>query len=455
MITKLKVVARVVFEDDYYVHILMANGESVFATLFAVFELFADPLYFLSSGYKQYQLSSNKYNGKKKPLEELLGFPIAVVYEDGSIDGVCNTIYKLALPYLKEKLPNAHIKLDGYLNKTTFSDLKELKMKQFADFIKSHTKDLRLESNIPIRQEHLDLMSVEFDKASYMFAPIVEEKKETLEILPPPPLVKERFIIPVIPDSEVDPSFVSQNEFADSNCINRQTMNRDVHGGVYKSAVKLKVSGRIYVDPNETPRIPRHKEAKSDSEGRSRIRAQGNSYEDTQAYIAERQLVSDIIRPFITDWREARYYRINYYREVEIQGRRCLICNIYPDYFCKEKGMYNRDLIKAGKNPVVPPYAIKDKSVLKKFPVPVYHVHHIGQARNSPFAIIPEYDHIGKMDSIFHPNPQTEDLHDEAFKVEKHDFLMKVLEMHDDIGGFKHIPYLNPLKEHKERTRRN
>ena len=81
--------------------------------------------------------------------------------------------------------------------------------------------------------------------------------------------------------------------------------------------------------------------------------------------------------------------------------------------------------------------------------IPRYHLHHIGQKRNSPLAVIPSADHNNKkFSSFFHPYPHEKNLHDAAFESVKASFWRTYAKMYTEYGSFQKIPYLN----HKDKT---
>ena len=105
-------------------------------------------------------------------------------------------------------------------------------------------------------------------------------------------------------------------------------------------------------------------------------------------------------------------------------------------------------MIQDGKSPRVPG---KDNEE--------YHIHHIGQKADSPFAIIPGDDHI-KESKTFHTTISTgikleneEDVHDSQFKSQKKVFWLRYLREYDKIGSYDDIGHTS--LRHKKNDGKN
>lgn len=167
-------------------------------------------------------------------------------------------------------------------------------------------------------------------------------------------------------------------------------------------------------------------------------RLAGNSYLDVQRYIRDNRLFSDQVRKYIRTYEEAKYYMDNGYREVNWFGNSALIIDIDLDYFSKKHNATNRKLIAAGRSPVVPSY--EDQT---------FDLHHVGQKKDSPLAIIPSGIHNGqKTYSIFHSGHSSdEDLHNTAFDLQRQKFWLVYVQQNDEYGGYHKIPYVNRKKQ--------
>ena len=119
-----------------------------------------------------------------------------------------------------------------------------------------------------------------------------------------------------------------------------------------------------------------------------------------------------------------------------------LIIDVNPDYIHSQTNESNRVRMMAGKSPVVPDRSREEY---------VYHVHHIGQRSDSPFAIIPEYDHTGKSSAkVFHQGTSSDkDLHTPEFERQKESFWRAYIKEYDEAKCFVKIPYLNPKSKRK------
>lgn len=102
---------------------------------------------------------------------------------------------------------------------------------------------------------------------------------------------------------------------------------------------------------------------------------------------------------------ELDYYIENGYIEIEIEGKKVLVPKDLDLSRVDEDGKTNLERMKEGKPPL-------DKNGKP------YNLHHIGQNKNGPFALIPEDDHRG-MDSYLHDKSKSSEVDRSAFQTEK------------------------------------
>ena len=446
---KTTTILKLLLEDDAFLHIALHNGETCFATIPAILQAFADAQDFAETKFVSYLNSTKLINPKHKPLDEIAGLPMALIYNDGVVEIIYPIIFKLLLSQL-HSLPSNQIKLESISLQKTFENTKEYSIKQFLDFARMNYTDLRILKDTPMRAEHKEMFFEQLSKFSDILVPLVEtERAKEAEISPElltnePSEPKDVVICyKVITKEELDPSYIKLTKYANMHNRSIPTVYKWKDEGKLKSVVR--VGDNYYVDPKEEPPFTTRRRPKVDSEGRARVFVSRNpSYSEVQEYIKGREIVTDAIRPFIRTAEEARYYRNNNLREIEIQGRTALVCDVFPDFYVEELHMTNRELMLKGKAPVVPPF-------LKKSDEPKelerYHLHHIGQRKDSPFAVLREYHHNKLMYSTFHQGAGDEESHTAEFDMERKDFWKKFIAIYDGYGSYLNIRYLNPLKE--------
>ena len=88
-----------------------------------------------------------------------------------------------------------------------------------------------------------------------------------------------------------------------------------------------------------------------------------------------------------------------------------------------------------GKAPVVP-----------NNPSEKYHLHHVGQ-QAKVFAIIPENDHLGPLNSSFHFGSSGQELHGPEFEALKKKFWLAYLSNMSEYHVYAQIPYYKKERE--------
>lgn len=237
-------------------------------------------------------------------------------------------------------------------------------------------------------------------------------------------------------DDCIPSHFICTNELAKKYKVDPvfvRKLNRDgkIHG--------LKDNlGKYWFDPKtviEKP-VDRRKLKKSGSTLRGPVKPpRGASYEEVQRYIQENGYFSDAVRPYIRTMKELDYYLNNKYREVDWYGNIALIIEVDLGYYSEKYKATNRELIIAGESPVVPNLDVK------------YDLHHIGQRKDSPLAIIPSNIHNGhETYSIFHSGDSDDNLHNAAFAIRKQQFWSIYVHLCDEYRRYENIPYVSENK---------
>lgn len=423
-------IARVIMLKDGSVHLALSNRQTVLCTNHSILALFADPFGFIENDFKKYSLTTRDLNIDGKNLNDISGFTLAIVYADKSIKCEFPELFLSAKEAIFQTAEKP-IHFKDYSLKTNFTDNKEYLLSLYLNLVNQPYSETHLTRKIPVSpvleermlkeviNTHMSSLEGSIDMAQIL----IEKTVSTESIL------KEQ-------ELNLARNKVTIKEYAKARNLTSTYVQTLISRNKMASAVK--VNGRWYLDPNDEPiDIDRRANRKSKTKtefGKRQITIQGSSYEDVQEYIAKRKLFTVKTAPFIRTYEEAKYYEKNNYHEVEWDGQLALIIDIKPDYYCESKGKTNREIILEGGSPVVP----GDDSF-------VFHIHHIGQLVNSPFAIIPEQVHNSKeLYSIFHSHSSGEaNLHTKEFEMQKKAFWNNYLRYYDAYSGFSKIPFNN------------
>ena len=441
------IIARVILMPEGDIHIAYSNRQAYYCTPKALLLLLSDPLNFLEKGALFLTASTYILNKRSEPLEEIQGLTLLSVYSDKRLVCEFPELFQLLYsPYItaqKMASENLFLNISDLIDEEI--DEKKAMLHLYMAYTQSSTKNSRRRRNsLGISAEaHSKIVSeiintttkhvVNPAKTKANFSLVVEAMKQEAATKE-----NEEIEAELVEEQEANGSeLVTFQEFADLKGV--------LVGTVYKWKEKEKLTTAIkdekrgwLVDRNEVvvDRRPGKTIAPlKDGSGRKFIQLKGRDYKSVQLYIEERNLVTELVRPYVRTYEEAKYYEKHYYHEVKWECGSAMIIDINPDYFSEADGKTNRQLIADGESPVVP------GSEQYKF-----HLHHIGQKKDSPLAIIPGYDHNDeKLYSIFHPGKTAkEDLHGKEFEKQKREFWATYMQKIDEYGGFKKIPYLNP-----------
>ena len=185
------------------------------------------------------------------------------------------------------------------------------------------------------------------------------------------------------------------------------------------------------------------------------------AYETMQKRLLNEGVVGPEVARFIFTGEEYQFYRNHSYKEISWESRRGLIIDVHPEYFSKEYGLTNQELMARGDAPVVPEYLREPddpslhSEVVERESLPKYVIHHIGQDIHSPFAVILPQHHT-KHYSLLHKirshlayeiTPSGEyiqktkdDLHGPDFKIQKVAFWKDYSEAYAKAMSFDQIP---------------
>ena len=228
-------------------------------------------------------------------------------------------------------------------------------------------------------------------------------------------------------------------------CAHTWVKNKKMEGHYAKKA-----NQRLYIDKDFIPLDKRtlRKDRTKENPSCKFIPSEDN-FIAVQKKMENANFVSSVIRKHIRVYKEHEYYRKHFYHEV-VFDRHALIVDVNPEYFIEVLGKTNRELMQAGNAPVV--VAEMDDGNWTAKNLPRYNLHHIGQEKGSPFAIIPESDHNSKKYySIFHPGPVSENLHSPVFEQQRSKFWKDYIRYYDEYGGYNKIPFLNHKTSKKKK----
>ena len=234
--------------------------------------------------------------------------------------------------------------------------------------------------------------------------------------------------------------YCTLKEYAQIHNLNIATVRAWAYQGKFKDMIRR--GKNVFVNRYEEKPTDGRAGRKMDKKAKA---PKGSSYGEVQAYIEDRNIVTEAIKPYIYHTDEARYYEKKYYHEVGKPEweRPALIIDVDLTYYSPATKRTNKEAILAGDSPVVPDAEVYDEETGTYTKVPVFHVHHIGRRKDSPFAIIPETDHNSKeYYAIFHAAPESDEpLHTKEFEDEKKRFWENYLRLHIKYGNFQKIPY--------------
>lgn len=455
-----KNIVRVILRSDGSVHIAFEDIRTIYATPANLLELFSDPNGFIENGSKGQPDSTFLANRKRVSLDEVLGLTLATVNSDKQI--VCD--FPELFQYLSQnndtkEMRNKPLRMEDFENRMVLSDEKAYLLRFFLEFTHNLKSRVAIQKNIHLRHQVQSAIMKEILN-SYFEEELPEpEKSEPLSGF----IEKsENMYQP----EKVDPTtnMVTVKEYARIHGFSENTVRKYINDN---KLVKTRKVGRLlYVDKDELPpSYDKRKGRKRKKTGEEKFfkRAVEGSPEEVRAYIRDNDLWDDEIGRFIRSYQECDYYVNNSYHHLCLNGQNVLAVDVNPDYLVPDnmvpdkvrkkykdepsKQYRNRDLMAAGCAPVVP-NKHKDQFI--------YHVHHIGQRPESPFCLLPEFQHNSKeYSSIFHQGSIGVELHTPEFEARKAACWKELLHCYDAANGdFNKIPYNSPRKTRYKKSKK-
>lgn len=421
-----QLISRVIMLPDGSAHIALRDRQTIQCTSKSLSELLSDPHQFIDEGQYKYTSSKELINPQNFALENIQGLTLLKIYSDAEIVCVFPKLFQALFVSFNNDSAQP-IDLKGIATDMELSDEKHFLMKFFFEFTNEPRSQLTVQRKLGVAIDvQNEIMMETFNTIFSSVAPEV--------VADPQPTTDDA--IPLFSSPASKDSYVSPQEYAKMHSVSVNAVYRWHKNGLLRGVIME--NGRLRINKN-CPRPEDNRKGRALPKGQERgllkYITDGNTYEGLQKYIFENEIVSPELAPFIRTIEELRYYMKHHYHEVLWNGRRALIIDVNPDYFCKSLNLTNRELMQQGKAPRVPKNEDDE-----------YQIHHIGQKNRSPFAIIPKSDHISNF-KIFHSG-EGEGIDRDNFELQKVAFWQKYLIEYDKTGIFQDIPYTN-LKRKK------
>ncbi len=444
-----EIFARVFLTTGGRAYIAFRNKKIFECTARTLSDLHADPLDLSIGLMGDYKNLYKQVNPQNLPINKIPGLTLAEMFEDMSFHSYYPIMEQKLYANLRQNKTNAPIIIDFPQSPNYFEDVTQCYIYLFGLVSKAFASKPNFKHNFLVSPEFChraieEIINLIIPPCNSCHRGIeIEDSSQNetfipMELVPVNVNVEEPSIESKDETSvEVPDYYVTPRAMAEIYNVTTTTVYSWKFTGKLDGHWIVK-DGKTFIDPNaviEDGRTKRTNRKETEKNSRHKYSKKDHSYMDTQQRIAADKIVTDAIAPFINYWEEALYYKNHRYREVVINNRHALIIDINPEYFCKSLGKTNREIIMEGKSPVLP----NDEDN-------IFELHHIGQRKNSPFAIIPQKDHnSSKMSQYFHSNSCGEDLHGSDFNSEKREFWKGYLKLYDE-NGQKHgnIPCLNP-----------
>lgn len=446
-----KRLVRIILRPDGCIHIAFNDITTIQATTANLIALFSDPMDFIVNGRKKHKETTDKVNRARSELDDILGLTLASINEDKQI--VCD--FPELFSYLfanadTEEKRNRPIGMQDYTQLLTIPDEKAYLLRFYLEFTQNLKSRVAIKRNIKLRDEVQFAIIKEI--LNTYFEESLPKPQKALE-LSKQISASENENMYKKSDESPEANMVTVTEYVRINNISRDTVFKYLKEKRFKSAVKLP-NGQWRINKTEIPvSFDRRRGRKRKNTGEEKFfkRALEGSPEEVRAYIQKRNIFSDDVGKYILTYAEVEYYEKNNYHEVIWLGRHALIIDVNPDYIVPnskvptkikkkyendpQKQFKNRDLMKEGFAPVVPQKTMDNYR---------FHIHHIGQKADSPFCIIPEYEHTSKdLSSIFHQGTPDKNLDRPEFEVQKSSFWRQYILEYDEAGRYNNIPFIN------------
>lgn len=421
--------ARVILRPTGKVYIALRDAQAIYATPENIMLFFSDPMHFLDNA-SAYEDVGIEINRNRVVLDEVLGLTLASVTSDKRI--ICDFPELFHYILMAEEDRTQPLDMSSFRFETFLSDEKSYLLRYYLDFMNNIPPSLTIERNIKLRNEVQneiirEILNSFFDDN----LPTPKAKKDVFEQI----ASAESALMYAAEEKSV---MVTATEYAKKIGCSVETVRKYARAKRLKSAIKTP-EGHFLIDINDKViewdlKKNRKRKNKPSSSGKYAKRKIGASAAEVEAHILQKGIFTKAIAPYIHTFEEMTYYVEKSYHEVCWDGQPALIVDVNPDYKAKN-GEKNRDRMIKGDPPHIPD-SLKDESV--------YDIHHIGQNSSSPFAIIPSYEHNGKLSSFLHAGKPNKDLHGPEFDAQKSMFWKNYIKAYDAAGEYKRIEYLNP-----------
>lgn len=430
-----RIVCRVLMRGDGSVHICFPNVRSIEATPVALSELFSNPFDFILSGSFAYKDSSLQINRNRVGLEEIVGLTLARVYKEKTISIEFPELFGALLAAREDdSLKNKPINLRHFEFQEEFADEKSYMVRYFLEAANHFKVTPSIKRNIQLQPEAQFPIMREIINA--LFDEDLPKADATLSVNEYVDRAENDLLLQTLPSS-LTGRRLTLTQYAQLTNKSSATIQKYIKAGRIKSARKNE-NGHWEIDADDVPvewDLNKGRKRALKVEGKHYKRPNNGTAAEVQEHARKMCFFTEDVIPYLITFQEMQYYVDHTYHEVKINGRACLIVDVNPDYISSKTGKSNRELMQAGKPPVIPQ---REKEEF------VFNVHHMGQRVSSPYALIPSYDHNGKgMKSYFHPVKPKEDLHTPEFYAQCEQLWITLLQMYDTFHSYKKIPYLN------------
>jgi len=376
------IVAKIIMLPSGSVHIALANRESVIATVNSIDELLTNTPLFLGQSYQDFVSTTKEIYPENDPetdINELPALTLCDVYQNYRYDVLFPVVYHIWKNKSEEK-GTTPIDMRTYIRNNSMRDPTVLFLRFYMVVVEAVSSNLFSKFNLNLEMERIERIIAEIIRTLLILSCKYNQSKEKSSVPMP---------------SEISTPSTTEVQLSSPKSPKKKG----------KTPQKKKVDIQI---------------ASIDE----------SSYIKVQNILKKNYSFSDEVRKYIRSLEEAQYYASRLYKEVLWDGQSALIPEINLNYFCISQGKTNKEIIMGGGSPVVP----GDETN-------VYHIHHVGQNKKSPFAIIPKNDHNINFYSVFHDTKtKSEDLHTNSFEIVKRAFWKNYVKTCEKYGGFANIP---------------
>lgn len=441
-----ELIAKIILWTDGSVHIVFKNENnkvvSVSCTKEKLYKILTMPHHYIKEWTKKATPKSSnniKINTQTKEIEQVNGLTLISIYEDKHIKIIHPVLLEKANVYDDEE----PIKFDDYKNKKKFKDQKEHWIQLFLKYTSPKKESIKISREVVIPKEEEYRFLKEVIDTAFVFKPEIQiDEGISLEEMVDR---GKQVTLAEYKDEISEDGFVLIKEYASIYNVSVELVKNTIDKDLFKKVIGK--GSQIKIDIHEIPDVIRKAiKANKDKFNKAKLSEKieskqtsinvdlyTNLADQTQEYLLRNSNYSNNIKKYIASIEEAKFYVENGYREIEFLNRSCLIVEIDLDYV--HEGKTNRDIIKSNNSPY------------DHLTDTIFHVHHIGQKEDSPFAIIPEKYHIGNH-SVFHQSRSYDVDRSNNFLHQKRALFNEYLDYIKKYGTFDKIP---TVKENNNR----